>query len=64
MSLIPVVTVDDPNALIRGWGEDDSPKKPEAKNLVTMSLKWWPNENKLPKGNIKSSISKETVLDL
>jgi hypothetical protein len=39
-------------------------KKPEAKHLVTLSLKWWPNENMLPKGNIKSSISKETVLDL
>jgi hypothetical protein len=28
----------DPNAIIRGLGEDDSRKKPEAKNLVTLSL--------------------------
>ncbi len=27
-----------PNAFIRGLGEDDSRKKPEAKNLVTLSL--------------------------
>jgi hypothetical protein len=27
-----------PNAIIRGLGEDDSRKKPEAKNLVTLSL--------------------------
>jgi hypothetical protein len=28
----------DPNVIIRGLGEGDSWKKPEAKNLVTMSL--------------------------
>jgi hypothetical protein len=52
VSLIPVVHLDlqissrifekilnDPNAIIRGLGEDHSRKKPEAKNLVTLSLK-------------------------
>jgi hypothetical protein len=29
---------DDPNVIIRGLGEGDSWKKPEAKNLVTLSL--------------------------
>jgi hypothetical protein len=49
VSLIPVVHLDlqispqifeknVPNAIIRGLGEDDSRKKPEAKNLVTLSL--------------------------
>jgi hypothetical protein len=28
----------DPNVIIRGLGEGDSCKKPEAKNLVTLSL--------------------------
>jgi hypothetical protein len=28
----------DPNAIFGGLGEDDSWKKPEAKNLVTLSL--------------------------
>jgi hypothetical protein len=28
----------DPNVILRGLGEDDSWKKPEAKNLVTLSL--------------------------
>jgi hypothetical protein len=28
----------DPNGIIRGLGETDSRKKPEAKNLVTLSL--------------------------
>jgi hypothetical protein len=28
----------DPDAIIRGLGEDDSRKKPEAKRLVTLSL--------------------------
>jgi hypothetical protein len=28
-----------PNAILWGWGETDSSKKPEAKNLVTLSLK-------------------------
>jgi hypothetical protein len=27
-----------PNAILWGWGETDSSKKPEAKNLVTLSL--------------------------
>jgi hypothetical protein len=27
-----------PNAILWGWGEADSSKKPEAKNLVTQSL--------------------------
>jgi hypothetical protein len=27
-----------PNAKLWGWGETDSSKKPEAKNLVTLSL--------------------------
>ncbi len=37
----PVVHLDlrnDPNVIIRGLGEGDSRKKPEAKNLVTLSL--------------------------
>ncbi len=51
VSLIPIVHLDlqislrifekirnDPKAIIRGLGEDDSRKKPEAKNLVTLSL--------------------------
>ena len=51
VSLIPVVHLDsqisprifekirnDPNGIIRGLGETDSRKKPEAKNLVTLSL--------------------------
>jgi hypothetical protein len=51
MSLIPVVHLDlrlsprifekirnSPNAILWGWGETDSSKKPEAKNLVTLSL--------------------------
>jgi hypothetical protein len=51
VSLIPVVHLDlrisprifekirnGPNAILRGWGESDSSKKPEAKNLVTLSL--------------------------
>ncbi len=51
VSLTPVVHLDlrispqifgkirnDPNVIIRGLGEDDSWKKPEAKNLVTLSL--------------------------
>ena len=50
-SLIPVVHLDlrlsprifekirnGPNAILWGWGETDSSKKPEAKNLVTLSL--------------------------
>ncbi len=50
--LIPVVHLDlrlsprifeknrnGPNAILWGWGETDSSKKPEAKNLVTLSLK-------------------------
>ncbi len=49
--LIPVVHLDlrisprifekirnGPNAILWGWGETDSSKKPEAKNLVTLSL--------------------------
>jgi hypothetical protein len=49
--LIPVVHLDfpisprifekiqkDPNDIIRGLGEDDTRKKTEAKNLVTLSL--------------------------
>jgi hypothetical protein len=52
VSLIPVVQLDlrisprifekirnGPNGLLWGWGETDSSKKPEAKNLVTLSLK-------------------------
>jgi hypothetical protein len=48
--LIPVVHLDlqisprifekirsGPNGILRGWGETDSKKKPEAKNLVTLS---------------------------
>jgi hypothetical protein len=27
-----------PNGILRGWGETDSWKQPEAKNLVTLSL--------------------------
>jgi hypothetical protein len=27
-----------PNAILWGWGEADSSKKPEGKNLVTLSL--------------------------
>jgi hypothetical protein len=27
-----------PNGILWGWGETDSQKKPEAKNLVTLSL--------------------------
>jgi hypothetical protein len=27
-----------PNVILWGWGETDSQKKPEAKNLVTLSL--------------------------
>ncbi len=27
-----------PNVILWGWGETDSSKKPEAKNLVTLSL--------------------------
>jgi hypothetical protein len=51
VSLIPVVHLDlrisprifekirnGPNGLLWGWGETDSSKKPEAKNLVTLSL--------------------------
>ena len=51
VSLTPVVHLDlrispqifekilnDPNVIIRGLGEGDSWKKPEAKNLVTLSL--------------------------
>jgi hypothetical protein len=51
VSLIPVVHLDlrlsprifekienGPNAILWGWGETDSSKKPEAKNLVTLSL--------------------------
>jgi hypothetical protein len=51
VSLIPVVHLelrlsprifekirDGPNAILCGWGEADSSKKPEAKNLVTLSL--------------------------
>ncbi len=51
VSLIPVVHLDlrisprisekirnDPNVIFKGLGEDDSWKKPEAKNLVTLSL--------------------------
>jgi hypothetical protein len=51
VSLIPVVHLDlrlsprifekirnGPNAILWGWGEADSSKKPEAKNLVTLSL--------------------------
>ncbi len=51
VSFIPVVHLDlrisprifeknrnDPNGLLWGWGETDSSKKPEAKNLVTLSL--------------------------
>jgi hypothetical protein len=30
--------LNDPNGIIRGLGETDSRKKPEAKNLVTLSL--------------------------
>ncbi len=29
----------DPNEILWGWGETDSLKNPEAKNLVTLSLK-------------------------
>ena len=52
VSLIPVVHLDlrisprifekiriGPNAILWGWGKTDSSKKPEAKNLVTLSLK-------------------------
>jgi hypothetical protein len=51
VSLIPVVHLDlrlsprifekirnGPNAILWGGGETDSSKKPEAKNLVTLSL--------------------------
>jgi hypothetical protein len=51
VSLIPVVHLDlrlsprifekilnSPKAILWGWGEVDSSKKPEAKNLVTLSL--------------------------
>ncbi len=51
VSLIPVVHLDlplsprifekirnGPNAILWSWGETDSSKKPEAKNLVTLSL--------------------------
>ncbi len=51
VSLIPVVHLDlrisprifekiwnSPNGILWGWGETDSWKKPEAKNLVTLSL--------------------------
>ncbi len=51
VSLTPMVLLDlrisprifekirnDPNVIIRGLGEGDSLKKPEAKNLVTLSL--------------------------
>jgi hypothetical protein len=51
VSLIPVVHLDlrlsprifekipnGPNAMLWGWGEADSSKKPEATNLVTLSL--------------------------
>jgi hypothetical protein len=51
VSLIPVVHLDlrlsprifekirnGPNAILWGWWEADSSKKPEAKNLVTLSL--------------------------
>ncbi len=51
VSLIPVVHLDlrlsprifekirnGPNAILWGWGESDSSKKPEAKNLVTLTL--------------------------
>jgi hypothetical protein len=27
-----------PNTILWGWGESDSSEKPEAKNLVTLSL--------------------------
>jgi hypothetical protein len=45
-SLIPVAIIsanfrknsNGPNAILWGWGEADSSKKPEAKNLVTLSL--------------------------
>ncbi len=33
----------DPNAIIRGLGEDDSRKKPEELNLVTLSLCSFPD---------------------
>ncbi len=52
VSLIPVVHLDlrlsprmfekirnGPSAILWGWGETDSSKKPEAKNLVTLSFK-------------------------
>jgi hypothetical protein len=56
LSLIPVVHLDlqisprifekickDLMLLLKGLGEDDSRKKPETKNLVTLSLKYMKN---------------------
>ncbi len=56
LSLIPVVHLDlqisprifeknwkNPMLLLKGLGEDDSRKKPETKNLVTLSLKYMKN---------------------